>query len=235
MDTPTEPTTKTRMNLWDWTYNGKRFTPEMIGVNVGFIYLITCAENGKKYIGKKNFTESDTKWLWTKKGLAEMKAKGIKKTDLKTVDERRPYSRRKLGRASSNWVDYWGSATADGCALDKDIAEFGKEAFTREILELVRFNGELSYAEVRHIVLNDAVRRPDFYNNNVKINCRGVNTITSALTRSQLYTKCREENPDFARTHGPQAPHVDRDAEELETYSHQNMSKEEYTKWLMTS
>jgi hypothetical protein len=62
---------------------------------------------------------------------------------------------------------------------------------------------------VRHIVLNDAVRRPDFYNNNVKINCRGAQTITSAITRSELHARCRADNPQFAKTHGTQSIIVD--------------------------
>lgn len=221
------------MNPYDWTYQGKPFTSEMIGANVGFVYLITCLANGKKYVGKKSFEHADNKRVWTKKGLAEMKRLGIKKTDLKTVEEKKPFTQRKLGRTDSGWEDYWGSASADDCALHKDIEKFGKDQFTREIIELVRFKGELGYAEVRQIVLHDAVRRPDYYNNNVKINCRGVQTITSAITRSELYAKCREENPKFAATHGPQAVLVDRSKEEADTYAVTMLSPEERLKRIL--
>lgn len=43
-----------------WLYEGKEFTEEMIGENVGFVYLITNHSSGKQYIGKKLFTKSKT-------------------------------------------------------------------------------------------------------------------------------------------------------------------------------
>ena len=43
-----------------WLYNGVEFTEDMIGDNVGFVYLITNLSNGKQYIGKKLFTKSKT-------------------------------------------------------------------------------------------------------------------------------------------------------------------------------
>ena len=38
-----------------WLYNDQEFTEDMIGDNVGFVYLITNLQNGRKYIGKKTF------------------------------------------------------------------------------------------------------------------------------------------------------------------------------------
>lgn len=43
-----------------WLYNGIEFTEDMIGDNVGFVYLITNLTNNKMYIGKKLFTKSKT-------------------------------------------------------------------------------------------------------------------------------------------------------------------------------
>ena len=43
-----------------WLYDGNEFTEDMIGDNVGFVYLITNLSNGKQYIGKKLFTKSKT-------------------------------------------------------------------------------------------------------------------------------------------------------------------------------
>ena len=43
-----------------WIYNGEQFTEDMIGDNVGFVYLITNLTNNKMYIGKKLFTKSKT-------------------------------------------------------------------------------------------------------------------------------------------------------------------------------
>ena len=51
----------------NWTYRGEEFTEEMIGVNIGFVYVITNLSNNRKYIGKKFFTASRTKQVKGKK------------------------------------------------------------------------------------------------------------------------------------------------------------------------
>lgn len=43
-----------------WLYNETEFTEDMIGDNVGFVYLITNLTNNKMYVGKKLFTKSKT-------------------------------------------------------------------------------------------------------------------------------------------------------------------------------
>jgi len=65
-----------------WLYNDKQFTEDMIGDNVGFVYLITNLTNGKMYIGKKLFTKS------------------------KTYQKN---NKRKQKRVLSDWVEYTGS------------------------------------------------------------------------------------------------------------------------------
>jgi hypothetical protein len=65
-----------------WLHNGSEFTEDMIGDNVGFVYLITNLTNNKQYIGKKLFVKS------------KMYQKNKKK-------------KRKL--VSSNWLTYTGS------------------------------------------------------------------------------------------------------------------------------
>lgn len=65
-----------------WIYNDEVFTEDMIGDNVGFVYIISNTTNGKFYIGKKLFTK------------------------LKTVQKKK---KKKRTRVSSNWVDYTGS------------------------------------------------------------------------------------------------------------------------------
>lgn len=220
----------------NWTYQNKPFTEHMIGANIGFIYLITNLINGKKYVGMKYFNHSDNKRLWTKKGLAEMERLGIKKSDLKTVAEKKPYTKRKLGSTESDWQDYWGSSgdkQVDG-TLKGDIERFGKENFTREIIELVRYKAEIRYLEAKHIILHDAVRRPDYYNGNVRVSVRSPNAVTSAVTRSELYAQCREENPRFAKTHGPMTILVDEQKELAETYANQSLSKEEWLAKIMS-
>lgn len=65
-----------------WLYNDQEFTEDMIGDNIGFVYIITNLTNNKQYIGKKLFKFSKTK-----------KVKGKKK---KT-------------KVASNWQFYFGS------------------------------------------------------------------------------------------------------------------------------
>lgn len=65
-----------------WTYNGKLFTEEHIGEYFGIVYLITNLKNGRKYVGKKFFTQA---------GRKQIKGK-VKKI-----------------RKPSNWLKYWGS------------------------------------------------------------------------------------------------------------------------------
>lgn len=43
-----------------WTYKDKIFTNDDILDYVGFVYLITNLDTGKKYVGKKLFTKSKT-------------------------------------------------------------------------------------------------------------------------------------------------------------------------------
>jgi len=65
-----------------WIYNDCEFTEDMIGDNIGFVYVITNLTNNKQYVGKKSFTKSKT----------YQKNKKKKKT-----------------RVSSDWITYTGS------------------------------------------------------------------------------------------------------------------------------
>ena len=66
----------------NWTYNGKEFTEDQIGEYFGIVYLITNSKTGRKYVGKKFFTQA---------GRRQIKGK-VKKV-----------------RKPSNWLMYWGS------------------------------------------------------------------------------------------------------------------------------
>lgn len=65
-----------------WLYNGKEFTEDDINGAYGFVYEIKNLASGRKYIGRKYFTQAATKQV---KG----KRKKIRKT--------------------SDWEKYWGS------------------------------------------------------------------------------------------------------------------------------
>ncbi|CAB4133312.1 hypothetical protein UFOVP250_118 [uncultured Caudovirales phage] len=51
----------------NWQYNGVEFTEDLVGDNIGFVYLITNQTNQKKYIGKKLFHSAKTKQVKGKK------------------------------------------------------------------------------------------------------------------------------------------------------------------------
>lgn len=88
-----------------WLYEGKEFNGEDKDDYVGFVYLITNLDTGKKYVGKKLFTKS--------------------KTYQKNKKKRRT-------RVESDWLDYTGSnddlneAVAAGANLKKEILHLCK-------------------------------------------------------------------------------------------------------------
>lgn len=111
----------------------------------GFVYKITNQITGKIYIGKKQIV-SKVKRALPKKELSEDK----RKKTYKHVSK------------ETNWMSYYGSSAT----LLADIEKFGKEAFTREILELACTKKYLTWSEIEHQIKND-VLRVDSYNDNV--------------------------------------------------------------------
>lgn len=69
--------------MWYYSNTTEQFKEEDIADYFGFVYLITHIPTGRKYIGKKFFTQAKTKQVKGKK----------KKT-----------------RVSSNWLNYWSSS-----------------------------------------------------------------------------------------------------------------------------
>jgi hypothetical protein len=67
-----------------WLYNDKEIGDDDIEGYVSFVYRITNLENGKQYIGKKNFTKVRSK-----------KVKG--------------QTRKKKVKSESDWREYFGS------------------------------------------------------------------------------------------------------------------------------
>ena len=68
--------------------------------------------------------------------------------------------KKKKYRKESDWKEYYGSSTL----LHADIALYGKDQFSREILKLCKNRTECSYYESKYIFESDALLRDDFYN-----------------------------------------------------------------------
>jgi len=119
-----------------WHYNGKVFEEVDVPADVvGFVYLITNMEDGRRYIGKKRFKRSVKKPATKKRRAVRTKV-------------------------TSDWADYYGSCKE----LQEDVASLGKDKFRRDILFLCRSLGEMSYREIAEQIDNDVLFRKDFYN-----------------------------------------------------------------------
>ena len=110
----------------NWIYKGNPITQDDIGTDhkecphYSFVYVITNTANGRKYVGKK--------FLWSQRTLPPLKGQTRKRKVVKPSD----------------WEKYYGSCKP----LIKDIEKYGKEAFTREIIELYPDKREANYAEL---------------------------------------------------------------------------------------
>ena len=115
-----------------WLYEGKEFTSEMIEDYIGFVYIITMKDTGRKYLGKKLFMST--------RRLAPLKGKTRKR---KVVKE-------------SDWMTYYGSSEE----VKLLVEELGPDNFDREIIHLCNKKGEMSYLEAaeqfqRGVLLSD--------------------------------------------------------------------------------
>ena len=118
-----------------WYYENKEYdkTPDEFQ---GFVYLITDINNGKKYVGKKNF--------WKPKILPITKTR----------------KRRKRTRVESDWRLYFGSSEEVKLLVETK----GQENFKREILRLCKTKGEMTYFEMKEQFDRDVLLRDDYYN-----------------------------------------------------------------------
>lgn len=123
-----------------WLYNDAEFGSEQAQAAIdagyiGFVYEITDASNGKKYIGKKLLT--------SKKKLPPLKGK----------------TRKRVKITQSDWEKYYGSSETV-----KTLVETRKSDFNRKILYLCKTKGELSYMEAKEQFDREVLLRDDFYN-----------------------------------------------------------------------
>lgn len=126
-----------------WLYENKEVSDE-IEEYIGFVYLITNLESGKKYIGKKLFKSIRTK-----------KVKGK--------------TRRKKVKTESDWKTYFGS----NAALLEDVERLGQNRFKREILKLCRTKGECTYYEAKLQFQYDVLLSDEYYNSWIMCRVRG--------------------------------------------------------------
>jgi hypothetical protein len=112
--------------------------PEIIDIDKHFaiIYKITNTINNKKYIGKKQLFSKTTK--------PPLKGK----------------KRKRIEYRKSDYEKYYGSSEE----LKKDVALYGKENFTREVLEIVSCKWEAAYIELYFQIKEGVMFRDDYYN-----------------------------------------------------------------------
>jgi len=118
---------------------------------VGFVYLITNNTTGRKYIGKK---------------LAKFSKTTYKTVKLKNGNKKKKKIR---GKIESDWQTYYGSNEQ----LNKDVAEFGNQNFTREILYYCKSKAECSYIEAREQFSRRVLESDDWYNGHIQVRVHG--------------------------------------------------------------
>ena len=128
------------MDLGHWEFP-ESFNPDDW---FGFVYRVTNLNNGKQYIGRKQFNN------YTRRKVANRK-------------------NRKKVITESNWREY----TTSSKKLNEDIEKLGKNNFKFEIIELCKTKGELTFREVEtqweEKVLSATLPdgSPKFYNGNI--------------------------------------------------------------------
>lgn len=123
--------------MWYWSVDNLPFMPENISEYVGFVYLITRLDTGRKYIGQKKFARR----------LTKPPLKGKKRKRVSLID--------------SDWMGYWSSNKT----LQEEVKQIGEKNFRREILHLCRSKAELNYLELKEQILADAILKPEEYYN----------------------------------------------------------------------
>ena len=131
-----------------WLFEGSEIT-DLPDDKVGFVYLITNLDTGRRYIGKKLSKFSKVKYkVITQKN-------GIKK-------------RKKIrSKVDSDWQTYWSSSPE----VQADVLTLGEDKFTREILYFADSKGSLSYLEAREQFARQALENPTNWYNGI-IQCR---------------------------------------------------------------
>jgi len=118
---------------------------------VGFVYMITNTQTGRKYIGKKLAKFSKTTYKTVKLKNGTKKKKRIR------------------GKIDSDWPDYYGSSPE----LTRDVEALGKDQFRREILFYCKSKSECSYVEAREQFSRRVLESNDYYNGHIQVRVHG--------------------------------------------------------------
>ena len=141
-----------------WRYKDQLITEisDMPEGTYGFIYRVIHLPTKKKYIGKKVlFFERNVK-------LGKRETEQLKEERRSQGIGGRVPTKKKVIK-ESDWKDYYGSQTE----IKSLVRSSKPEDWTREILEFVPTKKLLTYYEIKHIFINNALEDPDFYNDNI--------------------------------------------------------------------
>ena len=142
----------------NWRYKEKLITEitDMPEGTYGFIYRVTHIPTKKKYIGKKVlFFERNVK-------LGKRALEALKEERRAAGIGGRVPAKKKVVK-ESDWKTYYGSQED----IKKLVRESKSEDWSREILEFVPTKKLLTYYEIKHIFINDALEDKDFLNDNI--------------------------------------------------------------------
>lgn len=142
----------------NWRYKDQLITEisDMPEGTYGFIYRVIHLPTKKKYIGKKVlFFERNVK-------LGKRETEQLKEERRSQGIGGRVPAKKKVVK-ESDWKTYYGSEEE----IKKLVKTSKPEDWTREILEFVPTKKLLTYYEIKHIFINNALEDPDFANRNI--------------------------------------------------------------------
>lgn len=116
----------------------------------GYIYMTTFLDNGKIYIGKKNFFHTTNKKLG-KKEISELPVTRGKKPTKKSVIK------------ESDWKTYYGSAKE----IKEYVSKFPPYNIIRSVLKLCKTKRGLTYWETKMLFQYNVLENDRYINNNI--------------------------------------------------------------------